>query len=137
MSSNEYDNTNKGAVFPPFSSEDKLMLTGNLDMEGKEHKLAVVKEKTKNGRIILKVYTEFCALFENDSVSEGAPKYSGSLNEMFNKDKPMRLAAWKRQTKTGKNMLSLQVSEKLSKQNKTEESSEESQASIIDDEIPF
>ena len=133
MSSEEYDNTNKGAVFPPFSSDDKLMLTGKLDMEGQEHKLAVVKEKTKNGKIILKVYTEFCALFENDSVTEGAPKYSGSLNERFNKDKPMRLAAWKRQTKDGKNMLSLQVSEKLSKQNSTTAND----SLPIDDEIPF
>tara|TARA_R100000315_G_C5176492_1_gene102103 strand:- start:241 stop:642 length:402 start_codon:yes stop_codon:yes gene_type:complete len=133
MSSEEYDNTNKGAVFPPFSSDDKLMLTGKLDMEGQEHKLAVVKEKTKNGKIILKVYTEFCALFENDSVTEGAPKYSGSLNERFNKDKPMRLAAWKRQTKDGKNMLSLQVSEKLSKQNSTTTND----SLPIDDEIPF
>jgi len=133
MSSEEYDNTNKGAVFPPFSSDDKLMLTGKLDMEGQEHKLAVVKEKTKNGKIILKVYTEFCALFENDSATEGAPKYSGSLNERFNKDKPMRLAAWKRQTKDGKNMLSLQVSEKLSKQNSTTAND----SLPIDDEIPF
>ena len=133
MSSEEYDNTNKGAVFPPFSSDDKLMLTGKLDMEGQEHKLAVVKEKTKNGKIILKVYTEFCALFENDSVTEGAPKYSGSLNERFNKNKPMRLAAWKRQTKDGKNMLSLQVSEKLSKQNSTTAND----SLPIDDEIPF
>ena len=133
MSSEEYDNTNKGAVFPPFSSDDKLMLTGKLDMEGQEHKLAVVKEKTKNGKIILKVYTEFCALFENDSATEGAPKYSGSLNEKFNKDKPMRLAAWKRQTKDGKNMLSLQVSEKLSKQNSTTAND----SLPIDDEIPF
>jgi len=133
MSSEEYDNTNKGAVFPPFSSDDKLMLTGKLDMEGQEHKLAVVKEKTKNGKIILKVYTEFCALFENDSATEGAPKYSGSLNERFNKDKPMRLAAWKRQTKDGKNMLSLQVSEKLSKQNSTTTND----SLPIDDEIPF
>ena len=133
MSSEEYDNTNKGAVFQPFSSDDKLMLTGKLDMEGQEHKLAVVKEKTKNGKTILKVYTEFCALFENDSVSEGAPKYSGSLNERFNKDKPMRLAAWKRQTKDGKNMLSLQVSEKLSKQNSTTTND----SLPIDDEVPF
>jgi len=133
MSSEEYDNTNKGAVFPPFSSDDKLMLTGKLDMEGQEHKLAVVKEKTKNGKIILKVYTEFCALFENDSATEGAPKYSGSLNERFNKDKPMRLAAWKRQTKDGKNMLSLQVSEKLSKQNSTTTND----SLPIDDEVPF
>ena len=133
MSSEEYDNTNKGAVFPPFSSDDKLMLTGKLDMEGQEHKLAVVKEKTKNGKIILKVYTEFCALFENDSATEGAPKYSGALNERFNKDKPMRLAAWKRQTKDGKNMLSLQVSEKLSKQNSTTTND----SLPIDDEIPF
>ena len=133
MSSEEYDNTNKGAVFPPFSSDDKLMLTGKLDMEGQEHKLAVVKEKTKNGKTILKVYTEFCALFENDSVSEGAPKYSGSLNERLNKDKPMRLAAWKRQTKDGKNMLSLQVSEKLSKQNSTTTND----SLPIDDEVPF
>ena len=133
MSSEEHDNTNKGAVFPPFSSDDKLMLTGKLEMEGQEHKLAVVKEKTKNGKIILKVYTEFCALFENDSATEGAPKYSGSLNERFNKDKPMRLAAWKRQTKDGKNMLSLQVSEKLSKQNSTTAND----SLPIDDEIPF
>ena len=72
-------------------------------------------------------------MFENDSATEGAPKYSGSLNERFNKDKPMRLAAWKRQTKDGKNMLSLQVSEKLSKQNSTTTND----SLPIDDEIPF
>ena len=135
MSSEEYDNTNKGAVFPPFSDNDKLVLSGKIDIEGAEHKVAVIKTTTKNGTNLLKVYTEFCALFENDSSNDNAPQYSGNIEErfFFDEKKPLRLAAWKKQNQSGKGMLSLQVSEKQSKP----DSGDKVVADLEEDIVPF
>ena len=92
---------------------------------------------TKAGRVIIKCYTELCALFENDNALSASPDYTGNCHERFeiNPGVKLRLAAWKKQHSGNKNYLSLQVSE--NKKPTDLLSTKEEPAKVIDDEIPF
>ena len=146
--SEEYDNTNNGAVFEPFPNND-FILEGKLDIEGAEHKLVVIRSTTKGGKVMLKCYTELCAMFENDNMNENAPNYTGNLHERFEikSGTKLRMAAWKKQHSGNKNYLSLQVSENQKQNedlhppvghsiNQTQESLSPSK-DPLEDEIPF
>ena len=78
----EYDNKNNGAVFQPFPNND-FILEGKLDIDGSEHKLVVIRSTTKGGKVMLKCYTELCAMFENDNLKSGSPDYTGNCHERF------------------------------------------------------
>ena len=128
----DYDNTNKGAGFPP-SPDQKLILTGKLNVNGIDKLCAYIKGETKSGKKIIRVYQELGIMFENESTNEKAPNYSGSLQDHLGEE--MKLAAWKRQSEKG-NYLSLSVSEKMpGGDNKSIEP--ESNSVTLDDEVPF
>ena len=145
--SEEYDNTNSGAVFKPFP-EEKYVLQGKLNINGLDHKVAVVKRKTKEGKGIMKVYTELVALFENDSDNANAPDFTGNCHPHFwqTQEDKLRLAAWVKE-KNGNKYLSLQVSEgKVDPDNNNQEKSNSSKETMdnknnimddLEDAIPF
>ncbi len=136
MSDKEYDDENRGAVFPPFPDQNYI-LQGELDIEKNKHKVVVVKGKTQKGVDIVKFYTELCAIFPNDNASSNAPDYTGKIDEKW-EYKNNRIAAWVKES-NGKKYMSLQLSEPQSKENldNTQEKSDDSSAKNIDDEIPF
>lgn len=133
----DYDNTNKGAAFAPFPNQ-KLVLSGPLNIEGVEKQCVYIKDTTKTGKRIMRVYQELGIMFENESDNERAPNYSGTIQDHLKEE--MKIAAWKRQQEnTGNNYLSISISEK---QNSSEyqTSNNEQQVSTskqIEDEIPF
>ena len=53
----EYDDTNTGAAFPPYDTE-KMVLTGNLNIEGRENNLMIVATTTKGGKKMLKLFSK-------------------------------------------------------------------------------
>ena len=132
MSDKEYDSENSGAVFPPFADQ-KYILQGEIDIEKSNHKLVVVKGKTKQGVDIIKFYTELCAIFPNQSTNQNAPDYTGKLNDSWNV-KNNRIAAWVKEYQDKKYM-SLQFSESQTKE--TLDNTEKTSNDSIDDEIPF
>jgi len=136
MSDKEYDDENRGAVFPPFPDQNYI-LQGELDIEKDKHKVVVVKGKTQKGVDIVKFYTELCAIFPNDNVNSNAPDYTGKIDEKW-EYKNNRIAAWVKES-NGKKYMSLQLSEPQSKENldNTQEKSDDSSVKNIDDEIPF
>tara|TARA_R100000781_G_scaffold36736_2_gene26045 strand:+ start:437 stop:832 length:396 start_codon:yes stop_codon:yes gene_type:complete len=129
----DYDNTNKGAAWPPFPDQ-KFILGGPLDVNGIEKQCVYISGVTpKSGKKIIRVYQELGIMFENESTNEKAPNYSGSLQDHLGEE--MKLAAWKRQSEKG-NYLSLSVSEKMpGGDNKSIEP--ESNSVTLDDEVPF
>lgn len=136
MSDKEYDDENRGAVFPPFPDQNYI-LQGELDIEKNKHKVVVVKGKTQKGVDIVKFYTELCAIFPNDNGNSNAPDYTGKIDEKW-EYKNNRIAAWVKES-NGKKYMSLQLSEPQSKENldNTQEKSDDSSVKNIDDEIPF
>lgn len=117
----EYDETNKGAAFTPFPSQ-QMILAGKINVKGKESKTVLVKDATKDGRPIIEIYERLAIMFENDkSNNANAPDYSGPIDEN------LKVAGWRR-SKDGKPYMSLSVSSKGQKQ---------SSSSLPDDDIPF
>ena len=121
---NDYDNTNRGAAFKPFDTQS-LILQGKLNDDGKDMKVVLVRDKTRDGKTIIEVFEKVGVLFENDKKgNENAPDYTGPINEF------RRLAAW-RKTKDSQAYMTMSVSEA-----KQGSESNQSRAELNDD-IPF
>lgn len=117
----EYDDTNKGAAFTPFPTQ-QMILAGKINVQGKESKTVLVKDATKDGRPIIEVYQRLAIMFENDKANnDKAPDYSGPIDEN------LKVAGWRR-SKDGKPYMSLSVSTKGQPQ---------ASSGLPNDDIPF
>tara|TARA_R110000796_G_scaffold154457_5_gene271170 strand:+ start:2475 stop:2855 length:381 start_codon:yes stop_codon:yes gene_type:complete len=124
----EYDNTNRGAGFPPYD-EEKMVLTGKINVDGKDSDVMYVAGTTKSGQRVLRIYQKMGIMFEQEDTSNGKPNYSGPLDNTGAFIENKKIAAWKKTTEAGLNMISLQVSEKTQSTPKDNID--------IDDVIPF
>lgn len=124
----EYDNTNRGAAFPPFQTQS-MILQGKLNVEGNDEKVVLVKDETRSGKQIIELYAKVGVLFQNDKRgNDAAPDYSGTMElRYFNAEK--RIAGWKKSS-GGKPFLSLSVSDQ-------QEGGNRRQDSLANDDIPF
>jgi len=99
----EYDNTNRGAVFPPMEQQ-RLLLTGSIDYDGEGKKsIALITDTDKQGRDVFVVYQRVGVLYMNEDATDAnkQPAYSGPM------DGDMRLAAWRAESDKGVKFLSL------------------------------
>jgi hypothetical protein len=124
----EYDNTNRGAGFPPYD-EEKMVLTGKINVDGLDVDVMYVAGTTKSGQRVLRIYQKMGIMFEQEDTSNGKPNYSGPLDNTGAFIENKKIAAWKKTTEAGLNMISLQVSEKTQSTPKDNID--------IDDVIPF
>jgi len=141
----EYDNDNTGVVFPPFP-EQRFILQGNLNIEGTDHRVALVKSKTKTGKEPVEIYVKVGAVFpvsEDKKKSDKSPDYYGSLEGLF--PEFFKISGW-RKTKEQEGQaalpymsLSIRVDEdeKNEQQGNQPQNTQEFASSEIDDEIPF
>lgn len=123
----DYDNTNRGAVFPPREGTS-MILNGRIDVNGDNRYVALVKTQTKGGKPIIEVYEKVGALFANEKKeSEGSPHYTGGYE---NNGIKRRLAAWRRTSKDGgAPYMSLSLNEMTQNANHVNH--------VEQDEIPF
>lgn len=128
--SEEYDNTNKGAAFPPFAQQ-KLILQGKIDVHGADMQVVLLKDQTKSGTNLVTIWSKVGTMFVNDKKgNENAPDYSGPFLDK-------RIAAWKKTgAQSGKPFLSLSVTEDQQEGSNVRELNP-GKATIDDDEIPF
>ena len=68
----EYDNTNRGAGFPPYD-EEKMVLTGKINVDGLDNDVIYVAATTKSGQRVLKIYQKMGIMFEQEDVTNGKP----------------------------------------------------------------
>lgn len=123
----DYDNTNRGAAFPPFDTQ-QMILQGKINMEGEDSNVVLVRDQTRSGKTIIGVYQRVGTLFQNEKQSENQPDYTGPVElRMFNAEK--RIAAWKK-SKDGKPYLTMSVSDKSEQQQQQNDG-------LADDGIPF
>ena len=136
MVMSEYDNTNRGAVFTPFEDQ-KFILQGKLDIQGKEYPVVVMQMTSRNGGKRLEIYQKMGTMFDykKNEGSENQPDYDGPLDLI---DGNLKIAGWRQQA-DGKPYLSLQVSERLAKTEETppQELKPATTEIIVDDDIPF
>lgn len=124
----DYDNTDKGAAFPPFEDQ-KMILQGKLNSNGNDYKIVLVKDVTKNDKKLIEVYAKIGVLFENETDNDKAPAYTGPLEEF-----DRRLAAW-RGNKDGRNYLTMKVSDDLKKEEQKDR--RDPKPPMPEEEIPF
>ena len=131
----EYDNTNTGAGFKPFE-DSKMVLQGNLDVDGMKKEVIYVASTLKDGRKVLKVYEKFGIMFEQDKeTGSNKPDYSGPIDTMYKK----AMAGWRKTSQSGVNFLSVKVSEKQTTQEDTmpNDNVQYPAQDPLDDVIPF
>ena len=125
----EYDNTNRGAGFPPYE-EEKMVLTGKINVDGLDtDDVIYVAGTTKSGQRVLRIYQKMGIMFEQEDTSNGKPNYSGPLDDTGTFVENKKVAAWKKTTDAGLNMISLQVTDRTQVTPKD--------STDIDDVIPF
>jgi hypothetical protein len=118
----DYDNTDKGAAFPPFETQ-RLILQGKINDKGNEMKVVFVADQTRDGKKLIEIYEKVGVLFENDQKgNENAPNYTGPIGDS------RRLAAWRRM-KDGKPYMTFSVSD--------QKQGQPQQQGLPDDGIPF
>ena len=123
MADQQYDDTNRGAAFTPFPTQ-QMILQGKVNVEGVDSKVVLVKDQTKDGRGIVEVYQKMAVMFDNDKKgNDAAPDYSGPVGE----DK--RIAGWRRM-KDGKPYMSFQISDK-------QQGQQTASSPLQEDGIPF
>ena len=121
----DYDNTDKGAAFPPFETQ-RLILQGKINDNSREMKVVLVADQTRDGKKLIEVYEKVGTLFENDQKgNENAPNYTCPLF-LFR-----RLAAWRRM-KEGKPYMTFSVSDKTQGQQQQQQ-----EQGLPNDGIPF
>ena len=72
----DYDNTNKGAMFPNRYKEDgdkRPDHTGNLDVDGKEYKIAAWQSTSKAGNSYLSIRLTEPEMSESSSDNDEIP----------------------------------------------------------------
>lgn len=122
----QYDDTDRGAAFPPRDNQS-MILTGPINDNGDESRVAVVKSSLPDGRTIFDLYQKVGTLFDNESDTPNAPHFTGPW-------KGRRVAAWKQQKDDGSKYMSMRISDK---QAPTMTPVAETTATEIVDDIPF
>lgn len=122
----QYDDTDRGAAFPPRDNQS-MILTGPINDNGDESRVAVVKSSLPDGRTIFDLYQKVGTLFDNESDKPNAPHFTGPW-------KGRRVAAWKQQKDDGSKYMSMRISDK---QAAPVTPVAETTATEIVDDIPF
>lgn len=138
----EYDNTNKGVLFPTKNAE--LRARGHIDLEGTQYKCILIREEiSKNGRVENVLYVKLAVLWGVKSENDNAPSIAGNLEALppYQKDS-YRFAAWKRKSKAGKGFLSLSAEPPRSREDdplaeNPKKTAQSDPLDGMDDEIPF
>jgi hypothetical protein len=128
----EYDNRNRGVAFTPFDNQ-QYFLQGELDIDGQQLKVNIIRDQLKSGKVIFNIYQKVGVLFDAEKKDEKSPDLTG---EIFDK----RLAGWKALTKFDKPMLQMRVSEARPKPEEPQQQQQQDtnqQPNDMDDEIPF
>ena len=141
----EYDDTNKGALFP--AENQKIVRSGPVNINGSAEYCAIVQTTTKNGKTVFEFYQKIGAIFPNEKRNENDADMSGSLET---KSGPMKVWGRKRQSKNGNDFTSISLAPPLDqypndhtrRQGFKEMSNanrhmESIASSVPDDEIPF
>lgn len=133
---NEYDNTNRGALFKPHDG-DQLVGQGKININGQDYQTVLVKQSiSRSGRVERVLYIRAAVMWGKDrDAADATPDYSGDI-ELF---PPMRAAGWVEKKDGKPPYISVKVSKKLPKDDGYNQSSDDPGAyrPDLDDDIPF
>ena len=133
----DYDNTNSGIIFQPHADQE-FKGQGRLNIEGRESKCVLIREKLKaDGDPVYVLYQKQAVFFPNDKEGNDArPDFSGPIDS--NPD--MRCAVWLGD-KDGRKHMQIKVDYKQSAQGgsapQTQPQVAAPAAKQFEDDIPF
>jgi hypothetical protein len=141
MADREYDDRNRGIFWEPYP-EQKLVGAGKLDVDGKERKIAIIREPlTANGEPKLVIYAKVAVLWPTDpaKMGEKSPAFSGPLDI----GQSLRVAGWPGE-KNDRRFVQLKVEEDR-RAKKAADETDKTRGSrfaddghdVLDDSIPF
>lgn len=126
----EYETTDTTAVFPP-NSDTKLILQGKLYDGDDYNGIVIVKEKTRKGKDVRRIYKAVGIIFPNDKGDNAkAPDYTGEFENR-------RVAYWKGVSQNGNAFMSGRVSDKQDKGPSDNQTNDQPGGDIVDDDIPW
>ena len=144
----EYDDTNRGALFP--AENQKIVRSGPVNINGKGEYCAIVQTITKNGKTVFEFYQKIGAIFPTEKRNENDADMSGNLETSSGQ---MKVWGRKKQSKNGNDYTHISLAPPLDKYpndharrqgfkemnsaNKHMESISARVEEIEDDEIPF
>lgn len=108
MPDGDFDNTNSGVFFMPHADQ-QFVGQGRLNIEGKDLRIVVVKEKlSRDGAPLMVLYQRLGPLFDNDKSRSGTPKTAPDKGGPLDDWPDHRIAGWKGE-KNGRRYMSLRV----------------------------
>lgn len=128
----QYDNTNRGALFKPREGENVVSLSGSINIDGDEQRVVLVKRVSQQGKAYWEVYQKMGQVFRSNSDNPKAPVIHGVIGTI---DDPIkRLAGWKQESDRveGGSFYSLKLEEP-----EREDGPAQAPVTIKDDDIPF
>ena len=132
----EYDDTNRGALFP--AEDQKIIRSGPVNIDGSQEHCAIVQTKTKSGKTIFEFYQKIGAIFPNEKRNENDADMSGNLET---KSGPMKVWGRKKQSKNGNDYTARSLAPPLDAPRQSPMGSDAvghmPSSSVADDEIPF
>lgn len=111
MSDQQYDNTNKGAIFGPQDTD--ILRSGKLNVGGVDKYVMIVQRKAQDGSRILNLYVQAGRIFANGPEQKNSPNSPDvSGNQIYIDGKRYRVSGWKKTAQnTGQPYTSLSVQE--------------------------
>ena len=93
MEQQQYDDTDRGAIFKPKDNQ-LLVGSGKLNSNGQEEYHVFVKATLPDGRVIREIFKKVGVLFENENPHPKAPHLSGPYEDR-------RIAVWFAKSQSG------------------------------------
>ena len=106
----EYDNTNKGALFP-LKEPMEVIYEGNVNMSGFQRRVILIKRKNAQGQDTFEMFESVGNIKRvEEKESDKHPDGKGVL-EVRKVDKTLGVSFWRRKSKNDLNYLSVSLSE--------------------------
>ena len=131
----DYDNTDRGSFFNP-RADESLLVQGNLNSKGDEHRIVIIKASLPDGGTARDVYAKIGTMYENDkSLNEKSHDFSGPV-QLPNQEK-RRIACWKTVSNDGNTkFLSARIGDRTPRVGEDTVTINNDDTEVID-EIPF
>lgn len=128
----EYDNTNRGALFP--TGDQELLRSGEVQFGDKKERLALIRVKTQGGKTVFEVYQKIGAVFKNNKTSDNAPDMSGKVDYAGGEHK---IAGWQHRSQSGVDYTSIAITPPGESQESPPDNSTPPPSDGPNDDIPF
>jgi hypothetical protein len=140
--SEEYDNTNQGAMFAPISQQ--ILRQGTVNVNGSDHHMMIVKQTSKDGIPFFNLYLGVAKIYETEKKKDTDSDMDGSIRGEHLNGADMKFWLRKKTSAKGTDYTSISLAPKKTsngladnKETSLNDMEKTSTDTTLDDEIPF